>query len=136
MCLFTLSRACHEACTQRVPATTEEGNPEVVDDRRYPWSPKPRPSVDDVTVVADVLVRAVAIALPEGTHSMCYSQVLVLLLFLPQFRRGLLVALRLLHHWLLRGRTRRRVYCRRSARRSVVRGLDPAGLAQPGRRRR
>ena len=69
MCLFFLSRPGHEARTQRVPATAEKGSPEVDDVRRYPWSPRPRLSTEDVTVVADELVPTVAIALLEGPHS-------------------------------------------------------------------
>ena len=43
----------------------------VSDDRRYPWSPTPRPSMDDVIVVADEQFPAVATALPEDAHSIC-----------------------------------------------------------------
>ena len=35
-----LSRACHEARTQRIPTTTERVARNVLEDRRYPWLPR------------------------------------------------------------------------------------------------
>ena len=54
---------------------------QVVVGCRYPWSFSPRPSMDEVTVVAEGLVPAVASTLLEVIHSFGRSQVLWLLRF-------------------------------------------------------
>ena len=51
----------------------------VVDGGRNPCSPMPHPSMDDVTVVAEELVPAVATALPEDTHSWLLLRSFILL---------------------------------------------------------
>ena len=100
---------CPELAMKRVPGgflpPLRRVALQVVYGSRYPWSPKPRPRMDDATVVAEVLVPAVASALPEGALSMWVlpgirdAPVLLLL------RRVHLVALCLIILWHLRGWT-------------------------------